>query len=120
MPFRQEKLESQIKNFSAVFFEREGTNSSMITVTNCMVTKDTKRATIYISVLPESKEDAAYGFAKRNLGQLREFLQKNLNTNIPYLDVTIDKGEKHRQLVDEILRDAKKADDDASGKNVLE
>jgi ribosome-binding factor A len=57
-----------------------------------------------ISVLPKEKEKAAYGFIKRNLGELRKNVSKNLKINpIPYLDVFIDEGEKNRQKIDELL-----------------
>ncbi|MDD5568569.1 MAG: ATP cone domain-containing protein, partial [Candidatus Omnitrophica bacterium] len=39
--------------------------ASMITVTRTEVSRDMKHGTIFISVLPESKEDAAINFAKR-------------------------------------------------------
>ena len=57
-----------------------------------------------ISVIPREKENAAYGFIKRNLGDLRKDISKILKINpIPFLDVKIDEGEKNRQKIDELL-----------------
>lgn len=105
--FREEKITNRIKELSATFIEKEAGNTSMITVTGVIVTSDNKRATILVSVLPREKENAAYGFIKRNLGELRKYVAKNLKVNpIPYLDVEIDEGEKNRQKIDELLKNS--------------
>lgn len=102
--FRNEKIKNMIKELSALFIEKEAGNSSLITVTRVLLSDDAKRATILISVLPEDKENAAYGFIKRNLGELRKQISKTLKINpVPFLDIEIDKGEKNRQKIDELL-----------------
>ena len=79
----------------------------MITVTRVLLSPDGKRATIMISVMPQDKEKAAYGFIKRNLGELRKNISKNLKINpVPFLDVEIDEGEKNRQKIDELLKNS--------------
>ncbi len=101
---RNEKIINNIKELSAIYIEREAGPSSMITVTRALISPDGKRATIMVSVLPKEKEKAAYGFIKRNLGELRKYVSKNLKINpIPFLDVQIDEGEKNRQKIDELL-----------------
>ena len=102
--FRNEKITNQISELEAIYIEREAGNTSMITVTRVILTPDNKNAKIMISVLPKEKEKAAYGFIKRNLGELRKYVSKNLKINpIPFLDVAIDEGEKNRQKIDELL-----------------
>lgn len=102
--FRGEKIANHIRELAAVFIEREAGPTSMITVTRVLLTPDNKHATILISVLPQEKEKAAYGFIKRNLGELRKYITKGLKVNpIPFLDVKIDEGEKNRQKIDELL-----------------
>jgi len=94
-----------IKELAAQFLVREGNNTSLITVTGADTSPDLKRATVFITVLPESKETAALGFVKRKRGELREFLKKNLKIKtIPFIDIKIDLGEKNRQKIDELLR----------------
>lgn len=103
--FREEKIANRIKELAAVFIEKEAGVTSMITVTGVIISSDNKRATILVSALPRERENAAYGFIKRNLGELRKYITRNLKINpIPYLDVKIDEGEKNRQKIDELLK----------------
>jgi len=98
MTNRNEKVANLIKELSAQFLGRENNKTSLITVISCNTSPDLKRATIFITVLPDSKEHDALDFAKRKRGELREFLKKNLNIKtIPFIDIQIDRGEKHRQ-----------------------
>jgi ribosome-binding factor A len=102
---RQEKVANFIKEQVAVFLLKENNNTSLITVTTATVSPDLKRATIFITVLPESKENLVLEFVKRKRGDMRNFLKKNMTTkNIPFLDVALDLGEKNRQKIDELLR----------------
>ena len=105
MPERNEKVGNLIKELAATFLGKEDNKTSLITVMHATCSPDLKRATIYITVLPTSKEKTALEFAKRKRPKLREFLKKNLLIkNIPFLDIAIDKGEKNRQKIDELLR----------------
>ncbi len=102
--FRGEKITNNIKELAALYIEREAGPTSLITVTRVVLSPDGKKATIMVSVLPREKEKAAYGFIKRNLGELRKHITKNLRINpIPFLDVEIDEGEKNRQKIDDLL-----------------
>lgn len=105
--FRGEKIKNQIKELSAIFIERIASPTSMITVTRVLLSPDNKKAKIMISVLPKEKENAAYGFLRRNLGEIRKYISKNLKIKpIPYLEIEIDEGEKHRQKIDELLKNS--------------
>ena len=102
---RKEKVANYIKELTAEFLGREGNKTSLITVTSADCSPDLKRATVYITVLPTDKEKPALEFAKRKRAELREFIKKNMSTkNIPFIDIEIDLGEKHRQKIDELLR----------------
>ena len=106
MTQRNEKLANLIKELSAQFLNRENNRTSLITVTSCTTSPDLKRATVFITVLPESKEHDALDFSKRKRPQLRDFLKKNMKTKIiPFVDIQIDMGEKNRQKIDELLRE---------------
>ncbi len=105
--FRGEKIANQIKEYSALYIERITGLTSLITVTRVILSDDKKHAKIMISVLPIEKEAAAYGFIRRNLGEIRKYVFKNLKINpIPYLEVEIDEGEKNRQKIDELLKNS--------------
>ncbi len=102
---RNEKVAQLIKKLSAQFLGRENNRTSLVTVTSCTASPDLKKATIFITVLPDNKEHDALDFAKRKRGELREFLKKNLEMKtVPFVDIQIDLGEKNRQKIDELLR----------------
>lgn len=102
---RQEKVANLIKELTANFLERENNNTSLITVTDCTVSPDFKNTTVFITVLPDEKEHDALDFAKRKRKELREYLKKNIQIKtIPFVDIQIDRGEKNRQKIDELLR----------------
>jgi ribosome-binding factor A len=101
---RVEKVEEMIRRLSAEFFERESNRDALLSVTHATVSPDLKNATIYISVLPEEKENAVLDFAKRKRTDLRTFLKKHMSIRaIPFVEIEIDFGEKHRQKIDKIL-----------------
>ena len=95
-----------IKEMAAEFLAREKNNTSLITVTGANCSPDLKRATVFITVLPVSKEAEALAFTKRKRPELREYLMKHMETKItPFIDIAIDLGEKNRQKIDELLRE---------------
>lgn len=102
---RQLQVEQQVLGIAQDFFQRESSGASMITVTRADISRDMKHGTIFITVLPEDKEDAAINFAKRMRSELRHFVMKRLPVKvIPFFEVEIDYGEKNRLHVDELLR----------------
>lgn len=66
MNYREEKIENKIRELAATFIEHERGNTSLITVTRVMLDQKRRNATIFISVMPRNKENAAFGFIKRN------------------------------------------------------
>lgn len=105
---RQLQVEQQILAIAQDFFQRESSGASMITITRTDISRDMKHGTIFITVLPEDKEEAAINFAKRMRSELRHFVMKRLPVKvIPFFDVEIDFGEKNRIHVDELLRKEK-------------
>lgn len=106
---RQIQIALEIRSVAQDFFQRESSGASMITVTRAEVSPDMRQGTIFITVLPENKEDAAINFAKRMRSELRHAIMKRLPVKvIPFFEVEIDYGEKHRQHIDDLLRQAKK------------
>src|SRR3989344_2212722 len=102
---RQEKVANLIKELSASFLAKENNKTSLITITASTVSPDLKRATIFMTVLPTTKEKPALEFVKRKLGDIREYLKKNMTTKtVPFLEVALDLGEKNRQKIDELLK----------------
>lgn len=101
---RSEKLTSLLIRFAAEFLNRQSNGASLITVTNCSLSDDLKQATIYITVLPDDKEMDALNFAKRQRSELRDYLKDNIKIGtMPFIDIEIDRGEKHRQKIEDLL-----------------
>jgi len=104
MSLRQEKLGELLRQCSARFFAIESNRSSLITITRCVVSPDSKQVTVLITVLPESRAHTALDFAKRKRKDLREYIKKHLRLKrLPFLDIEIDGGELNRQKIDELL-----------------
>jgi ribosome-binding factor A len=105
---RQLKVSGELKNIAADFFERESNGASLITVTRCEISRDLKYSTIFLSVLPESKEEAAINFARRMRPELKQYVKKRFKAKtIPFFEVELDYGEKNRQHLDDIMRNEK-------------
>lgn len=100
-----ESLGKRLMQLAGTFYERESNRTSLITITNCEVAPDTKNATLYVSVLPENYENTAVEFMNRRRNDFRDYLKKNLKTKIiPYVTIEVDRGEKNRQLIDQLLK----------------
>ena len=105
---RQIQISLEVVGIAQDFFQRESSGLSLITVTRAEVSADMRHGTIFITVLPESKEDAAINFAKRMRSELRHYVMKRLPVKvIPFFEVEIDYGEKNRQHIDALLRKEK-------------
>ncbi|HTH93133.1 MAG TPA: ribosome-binding factor A [Candidatus Paceibacterota bacterium] len=103
---RDEKIKEQIKEIAAHFIERETNKTALITVTRVDLFEKGRKATVYITVLPESGEESALNFLKRKRSDMKDEIKKGLRIRtIPFLDVEIDKGEKARRHIDELLKE---------------
>jgi len=93
---RKKRVSEQISQLAAEFFKREAGRSALLTVTKADISDDFKNATIYFTVFPEEKENAALRFAERHGSEFREFAKKNLSLRvIPFFTFKIDIGEKN-------------------------
>lgn len=107
MTLRDEKITELIKHLSARFLTEEGNKSSLITVTNVMMSNDGKNATILFTVFPDNMEKTALEFAKRKRPEFKKFFRDNSTIgHIPFFDFALDLGEKNRQKIDELLQNS--------------
>ncbi len=101
--FKDEKLREQIHKWAAEFLQRESNGTSLITVTDVKLSGEAKEATVLFTVLPEDKQEVALEFARRQLSEFRAYMTEKIKTGrMPYFHFDIDRGEKHRQRIDEI------------------
>src|SRR3989344_3884143 len=90
------RLAEEIAREAARFLEMESNRNSLITVTGVTLSEKNSRATILLSVLPESEEEKAVAFASGPEGGSRNFLGKRARMRrLPKITFIIDRGEKN-------------------------
>lgn len=87
---KDNKLKEHIKDIAAEFLGREAGPNSLITVTDVALNENNSVATVFVTVLPETKIPAALGFIKRNRGEFREYFKaKSKLHHVPHFDFEI-------------------------------
>ncbi len=77
---------------------------NLITITSVKTSSDLKNSTIYITVLPEDKEEEALGQINKQIYFIQKILNRTLRTKpVPKLRFEIDKVAKAEQKVYEDL-----------------
>jgi ribosome-binding factor A len=103
---RHEQVANLIKEYAAKYIAAEANTDPLITVTGTKISSDYRNATIFITTLPEGREQDAIIFLKRHGREMRRFVMKQTNLKIiPHLSFDLDVGERHRQHIDEIVRE---------------
>lgn len=101
---RDQRIATEIARAAGEWISRESNRTSLVTVTRVILSDDGNNADILISVLPESYEATVHSFIKRNLGEIRRYLGDSAKIGrLPTLSVEIDRGEKNRAAVEEIV-----------------
>lgn len=100
-----EKMQEALREAAAEFLSREASPQSLITVTRAMLSEDTRRVQIFITVYPDSQETPALAFANRNRADFSDFfLKKVRGVRAPHVEFVIDMGEKNRRRLDELSK----------------
>jgi ribosome-binding factor A len=103
---RHVRLAGILKELIAKFIQSEANSTPMITVTNLDLSADMRRVIILITTIPDGRENDAIIFLKRNGTELRNYLKKHARIkHIPHLEFMVDAGEKHRQHMDELVKE---------------
>lgn len=111
MSDRHVRVESLIKEIVASFIQREANTDPLITVTRAESSPDYRKITIFFTTIPDGREADALLFLKRYGSELRGYVKKKSALKIiPFLEFSIDYGEKHRQDIDVIAREIEKQD----------
>ncbi len=106
---RQDRAVSILKELAATYIRHEANTDPLITVTNINLSPDSKRATIMVTTIPDTKEKEAIIWLTRHGSDLRDYLKKHgAMKRIPHLDFSIDYGERHRQHIDELAKEIEK------------
>lgn len=103
---RHERVAAQLKDFAAKFIAEEANTNPLITVMRVAISPDYRQATIFVTTIPDEKENDALIFLQRKGSELRRYIGKHSKMKIlPHLEFAIDYGERHRQHMDEVVRD---------------
>jgi ribosome-binding factor A len=97
-----DKIAREIRIQAGEFIAREANRNALITPTRVEMSEDSKKATVYFTVLPESEEESALSFLRRKRSEFRSCLTKQRFKRIPMVDFAIDAGEKNRRALEEI------------------
>ncbi len=109
MSDRHLRVESLIRELVANFIQQEANTDPLITVTRTSTAPDYRRVTIFFTTIPDGKEEAALAFLKRSGGEIRGYIKKKSNLKIiPFIEFSVDYGERHRQHIDDISRGLEK------------
>jgi len=106
MSDRHLRVESLIRELVAGFIQHEANANPLITITRTSTSPDYRRVTIFFTTIPDGKEEAALSFLKRSGSEMRGYIKKKSNLKIiPFIEFSVDYGERHRQQIDEIVRE---------------
>jgi len=102
---RNIRLNGILKELIATFIRTEANSDPMITVTSLDLSADSRRVIVFVTTIPDGRENDAVVFLKRNATELRNYLKKKARIkHIPHIEFMVDAGEKHRQHMDELVK----------------
>ena len=106
MSDRHIRVESLLRELIAAFVQQEANADPLITITRTASAPDYRRVTVFFTTIPDGREIDALNFLKRTGSELRGYIKKKSNLKIiPFLEFSVDYGEKHRQHIDEIAKE---------------
>jgi ribosome-binding factor A len=106
MSDRHLRVESLIRELVASYIQQEANTDPLITVTHVTTSPDYRRITVFFTTIPDGREEDALIFLKRAGGDIRGFIKKRSNLKIiPFIEFSVDYGERHRQHIDEIAKE---------------
>lgn len=107
-----------ITELAAKFIQQEANTNPMITVTRVDLSKDWKRVIVFVTTMPDGREGDAMIFLRRNASHMRDYFKKHGRMkHIPHLDFMYDLGEKHRQHMDELVKEIAKDEERTKAAN---
>ena len=107
MSERQGRVGNIIQECAARFIQQEANTNPLITVTRVDISPDLKRAIIFFTTIPD-----ALIFLKRSATEMRRYLKEHARLKrIPNLEFFLDAGERHRQHIDEVMREIEKSNE---------
>ena len=97
------KMEALFAEMAAEFINRESAGQSLITVTHAEESNRGRLMTIFVTVLPTTREAAALDFLGRKKREFGTYVMGHAKMRfLPKVAFALDVGEKNRQRMDEI------------------
>jgi ribosome-binding factor A len=103
---RQNKVSEEIAHKAGEFLAANvRAGGSLVTVTRANIAPNLKNVTIFVSVLPKSREQDMLVSLKRLRTDFHDYLKaKMVLRDVPTVDFQLDFGEENRQRIDELTR----------------
>jgi ribosome-binding factor A len=102
---REEKIISFLKHLLSEYLLNLNFKDKIISITNLEISKDLKFAKIYISVYPEKEEEEILKTIKKEKNEIKKYISSHAKMKfLPELDFFVDKGEKNRRRIEELLQ----------------
>lgn len=103
---RKSRLEEEFKKYIAEFVERESNRDALISITRVELNPKFTEGFVYVTVLPENKEQGVIHFLTRQGKELKQHLRKTApHLRTPFLKFIIDLGEKNRLRIDQLSKE---------------
>lgn len=103
MSTKHERAGGIIQSVVAQYIQTHANTNPLITTTQVIVAPNFRQATIYFTTIPDDRENDALIFLTRHARDIRGAIKKNTQLKyLPHLDFAIDRGERHRQHIDEL------------------
>jgi ribosome-binding factor A len=101
---RQNNLAKELIKVANEFLSDISNRTSLITITHADVAPNMRRATIYVSIFPDEKEQEAFVFLERQTRNFYTFMKSRIKIKfLPQVNFALDIGEKNRQRIDQLV-----------------
>jgi len=106
---KNDRMKSILTELISAFIREEANSDPLITVTNLSISAGGRDVTVFITTIPDGREEDALIFLKRKGSDLRNYIKKNGRLRlIPNFDFEIDFGERNRQHIDDLSQEINK------------
>ncbi len=110
------RTEALFAELAAEFINRESAGQSLITVTSAHESNNGRLISILLTVLPNSREQAALDFLSRKKREFGAYVAERAKLRfLPSVEFVIDLGEKNRQRLDELSQQEREIGQRRSG-----
>jgi len=101
---REDKLKILFKKLTAGFLKNELDTSSLVTVTDVVLSRSGNDVRVLVSIFPEQTENVILKILKGKEKELRKFYASHTKMKfVPRVRFGIDPGEKNRQRIEDLL-----------------